>query len=79
MNSRATIRKIALVVLVAGAAALAAYLGVRGDGASGGAGADAAAVAERKRAFEAARARGNLSFHEAKYWRPATAAGAPGP
>jgi len=79
MNSRATTRKVVLVVLVAAAAALAAYLGVRGDRASGGAATAAAAVAERKRAFEDARARGNLSFHEAKYWRAATAAGAPGP
>jgi len=68
--------KILLAILVAATFALAVFLGVQGTlSAERPAGEDPAAAAERKREFEAARARGNLSFTEAQYWRvmPTTA------
>jgi hypothetical protein len=57
---------VALTVIVAACLAAAAYIGVQGIiSARASGGADEAA---RKKAFEKAQARGNLSFKEAEYW-----------
>lgn len=70
--------KIILAALVAATFALAVFLGVRGVlTAERPAAEDPAAEAARKKEFEAARARGNLSFTEAKYWRATPAPAAP--
>jgi hypothetical protein len=59
---------LALAVVVAACLALAVYVGIQGIFAARG-GSDAADEAARKKAFEEAMAKGNLSFEEAKYWR----------
>jgi len=59
---------VALTLVVAACLALAAYVGVQGIVAARGV-SDAADEAARKKAFEKAMAKGNLSFEEAKYWR----------
>ena len=61
--------KIILATLVALTFALAVYIGVRGVIAGSGAGNAAAAEAARKKAFEEAQAKGNLSLYPAKYGR----------
>ena len=63
---------IALTIIVAACLAAAAYIGVQGIISARAPG--AADEAARKKAFEKARAEGNLSFTEAKYWRPLEAA-----
>ena len=58
---------IALTIIVAACLAAAAYIGIQGIISARAPG--AADEAARKKAFEKARAEGNLSFTEAKYWR----------
>jgi hypothetical protein len=67
MKKKGTRAKAALALLVGLCLALAAYVGVNGVLSSRPGAADEAA---RKKAFEKAMARGNLSFREAEYWRP---------
>lgn len=62
--------KIILTALVTATLAFSAWLGVRGA-LSGGALSDDAAEGARKKEFEAAMRRGNLSLYEAKYARTA--------
>jgi hypothetical protein len=57
---------VALTVVVAACLAAAAYIGIQGIISARAPG--AADEAARKKAFEKARAKGNLSFKEAKYW-----------
>lgn len=59
---------IALTIIVAACLAAATYVGIQGIISARAPG--AADEAARKKAFEKARAEGNLSFTEAKYWRP---------
>ena len=63
---------IALTIIVAACLAVATYLGIQGIISARAPG--AADEAARKKAFEKAMAEGNLSFEEAKYWRPIEAA-----
>jgi hypothetical protein len=57
---------IALTIIVAACLAAATYIGIQGIISARAPG--AADEAARKKAFEKARAGGNLSFTEAKYW-----------
>jgi len=70
MKKKGTRAKAALALLVGMCLALAAYVGVHGVLSSRPGAAAAADEAARKKAFEEAMAQGNLSFREAKYWRP---------
>ena len=63
---------IALTIIVATCLAVATYVGIQGIISARAPG--AADEAARKKAFEKAMAEGNLSFEEAKYWRPIEAA-----
>ncbi|MEE9456924.1 MAG: hypothetical protein V3W11_07230 [bacterium] len=62
----------ALTIIVAACLAVATYLGIQGIISARAPG--AADEAARKKALEKAMAEGNLSFEEAKYWRPIEAA-----
>jgi hypothetical protein len=63
---------IALTIIVATCLAVATYLGIQGIISARTPG--AADEATRKKAFEKAMVEGDLSFEEAKYWRPIEAA-----
>jgi hypothetical protein len=65
---------IALTIIVATCLAVATYVGIQGILSARAPG--AADEAARKKAFEKAMAEGDLSFEEAKYWRPIEAAAA---
>ncbi len=74
MSSTVVRNKVVLGTVVAVAFALATYIGVRS--AISAARPDFADEAARKKAFEAAMKKGDLSLYKAEYWRaaPATAA-----